>query len=642
MLKIKKALSFLKIQKWPAKNQWLQFFKVLAKKEKIAFAVFFILFLSSLISLSANFYFKNTKLLPAEGGIFSEGIIGQPRFINPVYAVSDVDRDLIQLIYSGLMKYNKDLKIIPDLAKDFPQIEEEGRIYKFYLKENLFWEDKKPLTADDIIFTIKTIQNPDFKSPFRANWIGVEVEKIGDLTIKFSLKKPYNGFLENCTLKILPKHIWENVAPENFPFEEMNLKATGSGPYRIKEIKQGQSNQIKFIALAKNPLYGGKKANVSEIKFLFFKNEKETATVAAQGEIKGLSLSSFLNLGKHWETYSFALPRYFAVFFNQSKSKILAEKEVRLALNYGTDKNALSGSAIDSPLLPDFYGLNAPSKIYQFDVEKAKKILEDAGFKDENGDGVREKTIKKTLAFEFKSDLKNGSQGKEVEELQKCLSVEITGYFGPKTKEAVTKFQEKYLIQGNGLVNKTTRQKLNEVCLENPQETLVLKISLLTIDQPQMAKLAQDLANQWKALGFEVQVQSLALLQLEQDFIKPRNYEALLFGEVLGAIADPLPFWHSTQKKDPGLNLALYENKKADDLLEENRKIQDQKEQMEKLSSLQDIIIDDAPAIFLYSPGYLYFASKEIKGISPGKITDPSKRFIGIENWYIKTKRVWK
>ena len=655
---MRKKRKFLFIKNWPVKFQWKQFFKVITKKEKIAFFAFFLLALGSFTFLLLNFYFKNTEIAPARGGTYTEGVIGQPRFINPVYANSDVDRDLVQLIFSGLMKYDENLQIVPDLAKGCPEIEEDGKIYKFYLKENIFWQDKTPFTSDDIIFTIKTIQNPDFKSPLQANWVGVEVEKINDLGVKFTLRKPYSAFLENCTLKILPKHIWENVSPENFAFEPSNLKPIGSGPYKLKKIKQN-SNWTKSLTLATNSLYSGEKPYISEIKFVFFDNEEELIETAKQGKIKGLSLNSPVNIGGNWQTYLLSLPRYFAVFFNQEKSKVLAEKEVRLALNYGVNKKEIDQKIVQSPILPEIYGIDAPSEIYEFDIEKAKNILEKAGFKDEDQDGLREKIIIKKPVFEFKSRLTKGSEGKEVTELQKCLAKfpdiyhegEITNYFGEKTKQAVIRFQEKYYedvlkpwdyTKGTGTVGDSTRAKLNEICFQEPEEVLSLKFSLATVEQPQMIKVAEILKEQWKILGAEVEIQTFPIFQLEQDFIKPRNYESLLFGEVLGAIPDPFPFWHSSQKKDPGLNLALYENSKADKLLEENRKSPIPETRAEKLSLFQDILIEDAPVVFLYSPDYIYLVSKEIKGIAVEKIINPSKRFSGIEKWYIKTKRIWK
>jgi len=645
-------------KKWPTKSQRRQFFKTLTKKEKTAFFVFFLLAFFSLSFLSLNFYFKNTEKVPAGGGTFIEGVIGQPRFINPVYANSDIDRDLVQLIFSGLMKYDENLNIVPDLAERY-EIEEEGRVYKFYLKENLLWQDKTPLTVDDIIFTIKTIQNPDFKSPLQANWVGVKIEKINELEIKFTLKKPYAAFIENCTLNILPKHIWQNVSSESFAFEAFNLKPIGSGPYKLKKIKQNSSNQTEYLILVQSSVYYGKKPYISKIEFLFFANEEKLIKAAKKGDIKGLSLTSSIDLGKKWQNYSLLLPRYFAVFFNQETSEVLKEKKVRLALNYGINKQAINQKIVNSPILPNIYGFNEPSIQYEFDIEKAKSILEEAGFKDEDGNGLREKTITKEPAFKFTSRLTKGSRGKEVTELQKCLAKfpeiypegETTGYFGEKTKQAVIRFQEKYYedilqpygyTKGTGNVGKSTRAKLNEICFEEPDEILALKFSLVTVNQPQMVEIAELLKEQWKAIGAEVKIETYSLFQLEQDFIKPRNYESLLFGEVLGAIPDPFPFWHSSQKKDPGLNLALYENSEADKLLEENRKESDPEIRTEKLVLFQDVLIEDVPAIFLYSPNYIYMVSKKVNGVEVKKITDPSKRFVGIENWYIKTKRAWK
>jgi len=628
--------------KWPSWPKWKCFFKVLTKREKIAFCFFSFLVLLSCTLLLTSFYLKNTKVAPKNGGIYIEGVIGQPRFINPIYANSDVDRDLVQLIFSGLMKYGKNFQIETDLANNYT-IEEEGKSYTFYLKKNLLWQDKVPITADDVIFTIKTIQNPDFKSPYRANWIGVEIEKIDDLTVKFKLKKAYNAFLENCTIKILPKHIWENVLPESFPFQTQNLEAIGSGPYKIKKIERKKDNQINSLTLIKNPYYFGKPAYISEIEFIFVNDEEELIKQAKQNKINGLGLNSMVELNEEWEDYSFLLPRYFAVFFNQEKSKALSFKEVRLALNYQTNKNDFSPNIVHSPILPEIYGFKPPTKIYDFNPQKAEEILDKADFKDENKDGVREKIIEKKPPFEFQSRLLEGSKGKEVTELQKCLKVETTGFFGSKTKEALIEFQKNNSLSSKtGIVDKETRQKLNEICFGERKEILTLSFSLITVDQPQMIKIAETLKNQWKQLGVEIKIEKYPLIQLEQDFIKPRNYDMLLFGEVLGAIPDPFPFWHSTQKRDPGLNLALYDNKKADDLLEENRSSLSFEDTNEKLSLFQDVLIEDVPVLFLYNPSYFYFVSKEIKGIEKvNKISDPSKRFINIENWYIKTKRVW-
>ena len=662
---------------FPTKNQRRQFFKVLTKKEKVSFLTLLFLFFSSFLFILINFYFKNTEIRPRQGGTYIEGVVGSPRFINPIYAeTSDVDRDLVQLIFSGLMKYDGEGKIIPDLAKEY-KILEDGKVYEFYLKENLFWSDGQKLTASDIVFTIETIQNPDFKSPLRVNWLGVELEKISEKALRFKLKNPSAVFLENCTVKIIPEKLWKGVSPQNFPLTGQNLKPIGSGPFQLKSLNLNKTGEIISLDLVRNSKYSGVFPNLSQITFRFYKSEGALIEGYQKGEIQGLSLTSLKNLEwqkKDFNLYLLSLPRYFAVFFNQNPpaggSNVLSEKGVRQALNYGINKEEIlkeilddRGKVVESPILPEIYGFKTPTKIYEFNPEMAKEILKNAGFvAAENGKLV--KIIKKEPAFQFKSNLKLGAQGQEVKELQKCLAKdpevypegEITGLFGKLTAAAVIRFQEKYkkeildpqgLEKGTGDVLRATRTKLNEICFENPEEKIFLKFSLTTVDQPMLIEMASFLKSQWESLGAEVELRTFDTstseleLKFEREVIKPRDYEMLLFGEVLGAIPDPFPFWHSSQKKDPGLNLAGFENKECDKLLEEARKSLDEAERKEKLENFQELLIEDAPVIFLYNPDYLYLVSKEIKGINAKIITSPSKRFVGIEDWYIRTKRAW-
>ena len=654
-------------RKLPSLSQWKQIFKVLNKREKKWFLCFFVLFLFSALFLFTNFYFEHTEIAPKKGGSHIEGVVGQPRFINPIYATSnDVDRDLTELLFSGLMKYSNEGEIAPDLAENY-KTEDEDRTYIFYLKENIFWSDGEKVTVDDISFTIKIIQNPDYKSDLRTNWLGVEVEKISDKAIKFKLEKPYSGFLERLTLKILPSHIWQDISPENFTKTYYNLQPISCGPYKLEKISQDKKTGIvESLVLETDSRYFNKKPYISKVIFYFFETEEEIFKVAQTGKIKGFSLSSLKEnqiFKNNFSEHKFVLPRYFAIFFNPAQSEILAEKDIRQALNYGTNKKEIieklllgKGETVDSPILPQIFDYQLPTEVYEHDLEKAKEILEEQGFK-ETESGIREKIVEKELAFTFKSRLTTGLKSKEVEELQKCLSQdpeiypegEITGYFGQKTKEAVIKFQEKYkedilepwgYEKGTGTVGKTTREKLNEICFGEPQETIALKFSLITVEDAFLKKVANLIKEQWQKIGVEVEIESYPVSQLQYDFIKPRNYDSLLFGEVLGIVPDPYPFWHSLQKIDPGLNLALYENKKTDKLLEEARQTQDIEIRKEKLEEFQNILIDDTPCLFLYSPNYIYFVSDEIKGINEGIIADPSKRFNEIENWYSQTHRV--
>jgi len=154
---------------------------------------------------------------PARGGQLKEGIIGSPRFINPILAMSDADRDMTSLIYSGLMKSNSKGDLVPDLAESY-SISKDGLVYKFKLKDNVYFHNGEKVTTDDVEFTINETQDSALKSPKRANWDGVTVKKLNDREIEFVLKQPYSPFLENTTLGILPKKIWANFDSDQFSF----------------------------------------------------------------------------------------------------------------------------------------------------------------------------------------------------------------------------------------------------------------------------------------------------------------------------------------------------------------------------------------------------------------------------------------
>ena len=376
-------------EKWPSRSQWKQILKILDRKERRIFFVLSFLLLSSLLFLCFDFYFKNTTVKPARYGSYTEGIVGSPRLINPIYsAASDVDRDLTELIYSGLMKYDVNGKLVLDLAKEY-KTEEDGRIYDFTLKEKIYWSDGKPITADDIVFTIKTIQNPSYKSPIRASWLGVKVEKTSDLAVRFELKNPSAVFLESCTLKIMPRHIWENISSQNFSLSSYNLKPIGSGPYKIRKVSQDDENNVKSIEMIPNFRYAGNQPNLNRIKFVFFKEEKDLLKAAKSKDIDGFSTASIKDyksfLRKGFALNKLSLPRYFAVFFNpdfqNDGEKILSDPKVRQALIYATNKQEIvekvllsNGQTVNSPILPGIYGFSEPKTLQEFNQEKAKQL----------------------------------------------------------------------------------------------------------------------------------------------------------------------------------------------------------------------------------------------------------------------------
>lgn len=648
---------FQKPTKFPSKKQWKRFFSVLNKKEKTLFFILVFLLAFSGIFLTLNFYFKNTKISPAIGGSYTEGIIGQPRIINPLYLSNqDADRDVVEVIFSGLMKYDENGQIIKDLIQDY-SIKEQGKVYDITLREDLLWHDEEPITSDDVIFTINLIQNPEYQSPLRVKWAGILIEKITSRTVSFKLPKKYAGFSETLTVKILPKHVFENVSPRNLPMSLVSEEyLVGSGPFMIKKIDHEQNGSIKKIILERNKNYYGQKPFLKELSFAFFNDEKDLKKALLLNDVDGFAindLSQYKNELKSMKVYGLAVPRYFAVFFNAKNEGVFKDKNLKEALNYATNKEEIvknvffeKAQSVSSPILPTFFDFNQPKTDYQFDLVKAQQIVQ--------------KSLNSTpQTGQFTQNLKVGSNGKEVEMLQACLAKfsdvypdgEINGNFGAKTKAAVIKFQEKYaaeilapsnLTKGTGDVKTATREKLNAICFEKEVIKSKVPITLTTSNNFPLPEIAKELKQQWDMAGFETTIETVSLADLQNTVLPKNSFNILLFGEALGAIPDPFPFWHSSQKDYPGLNIANYTSKPADVLLEKAREAETPEIRQTSLEQFQNILTQDMPAIFLVRPDYIYTLSEKIKGFTVTKITEPAKRFSNVENWYLKTKREWK
>lgn len=578
MDKFKKYLNMIKI---PSRRRIFYAWQIFTKKEKIiVIGLLLAIATSGLIWIFSN-YFKSTVAGPGYGGEYSEAMLGEPQYINPILAqTNDVDRDLSVLLFSGLMKYNSSGEIIPDLAERY-EISEDGKTYTFYLRENLKWHDGVEIKADDIVFTITVIQGAEYHSPIRVNWQGVKVEQVDDYTVKFILNNVYAPFLENTTVGIIPRHIWQDISFQNFPLAEFNLKPIGSGPYKFKKLQKDKLGKIISVELSSFEDYYFGEPYISRLKFVFY-NAPEMMIQAynnnlAQG-LNFLSSRDRARIKNNANIYSLKLPRYFAVFFNQNQSEPLSDKTVRLALNYAADKKKiideiLGGDAevVDSPILPGLLGYDSGVKIYDFSPEYAANILEEAGWKDIDGDGFREKESKKSGV-----------------------------------------------------------------------DPVALEVTLATTNWPELLDVAESLQKDWEQIGVKINIDARNIGEIQYDYIKPRKYQSLLFGQVLSYLPDPFSFWHSSQKKDPGLNLALYDNRKVDQLLEEARQTLKEEERVEKYREFQKILIEDVPALFLYSPYYLYVVSEKVKGIDVENVVVPSQRFSEVYKWYVKTNRVKK
>lgn len=512
--------------------------------------------------------------MPDFGGQYIEGVVAQPRYINPILSqTSDADADLVELLYAGLFHYDGAGNIEKQIASDY-QVSEDKRVYTVFLRPGVRFHDGEEVSADDVVFTVRSIQDPAYKSPLRSNWQGVEVAATDPYTVVFSLKKPYFGFLENLVVGILPKHIWENIAPENFTLADYNLsQPIGSGPYLYEDMDKDSQGNILSLHLRSNKEYFAGAPFIDRVTLRFYPDEEELLAAYDRQEVLGMHSVSHDRIDevlskKNARLYEFPLPRLFAVFFNTNKSIALAYDEVREALTLATDREKIMndvlrgyGETASGPL-PSFVQGYRDSGV-GYDLEKANQLLDEKGWK-RGEDGIRSKG-------------------------------------------------------GTPLV-----------------------FELVVPDWPELMRTADLIHEQWLMLGARAEVKVLSQADLQQNIVRPREYEALLFGQGSMLDPDPYSFWHSSQKNDPGLNLAFYENKEVDGLLTDAREMLDVEKRREAYQKFQEIVSREHPAIFLYSPSYLYVVSDIVQGVSVHPINVASGRLSDIASWYIKTQRVRK
>jgi peptide/nickel transport system substrate-binding protein len=529
--------------------------------------------------------------IPGNGGELREGEIGLPRTINPVIAVSDTDRDISALVYAGLVKYDNG-NIVPDIARSWT-ISTDGLTYDFILKTGVTFHDGTALAAADIVFTIQKIQDPALKSPRQADWTNVTMKEISPSEIQFILKQPYIGFLANATVGIIPKHIWGSVSDDQFIFSQYNTSPIGAGPYKIASIGRDSSGIPTSYNLVPWKGYDAS-AYIGKISFSFFSNGQDALGALNSGTIDSLpsidpaeaaKLAS--NSAESYRILSAPLPRIFGVFFNQNQAPVLADINVRMALNMATDRTAIIksvlygyGKPIHGPLpanLSANMGIGTAIPVDGVadtaDIAGAKALLEKSGWKKNSG-GIYEKNRQLP---------------------------------GNKTKTVST----------------------------------TLSFDIYTSNSPDLVAVAKMLQAEWNMIGAKVGVQVFEQTDLYQNVIRTRKYDALLFGEQIGKDRDLYAFWHSSQRNAPGLNVALYVNSKVDALLALIRSTTSSTTLALNYATLDRLVQNDIPAVFLYSPDFIYAVPKNLRGMTLGSMVVPSDRWSSVDDWYVETEKVW-
>lgn len=344
-------------------------------------------------------------LTPVPGGIYTEGVIGTLTNANPLFASSMVDTTVSKLLFASLLNRDEHNNLTGDLAEKW-SLDKTNTIYTVVLKPNLVWQDGSKLTADDVVFTYQSAQNPDVKSPLFASWREVSIAKVDERTVTFTLKAPFAPFINSLLTGIIPMHLLQKVDPSQLRSVSFNTnKPVGAGPFMWQTLEITGNNtdaREQHIGLIANPKYNGGRPKLDQFVIKAFLTKDRMLTAfnerridAAVGldklpdELKNSSVSA----------YETPLTAINMAFFLNDPPGPLSDKKVRTALVEAADTPAAIKSLgfpvikSDEPVLKDSFAYDPAYKQAGKNIDQANHLLDDAGWPKSNS-GIRQKADK--------------------------------------------------------------------------------------------------------------------------------------------------------------------------------------------------------------------------------------------------------
>lgn len=551
-------------------------------KTKILFSFFLtpreIIFLVTLVFISFFFLFtflyQASNLLMVDrimykGGV-TEGVIGSPKNTNPYKADSQVDKDLNRLLYSSLIKNLDGDKFELGLAKSL-DVTSDRKVYKLALRDNIYFSNGTPITLDDVIFSLGQV-------PLERNF---NVEKSGENSLTFTLRKEDPAFLLNLTYPIISKNeVFEN----NF---SMNLVT--SSFFRIKSISKDVDGNVTSIVLKRYNNGEEKLPYLKTYTIKYFKTDVEAYNAFQRKEIdllsgiNGTTLSKIVD-DKKIKLEVAQLPNNFAVFLNQNGNVDLRDSTLRKALSDIVDRESLVNQVLG--------GFGTPQKNIlgeKGSTTQATQIINNltrSGFSFENG----------VLYTSTKKTTQNKSDDKSDENSDK----------------------------------KTLNNGATPV-----------KITITTIQNSELIETANFLKNSWKKIGVDTEVRVIDRKDLN-SVVKDRDFEALLFGYSIREPKDYYSFFSSKERTYPKLNISNYTSKQTDKILDVLIDEAEPNRILDLTNQLSVEVENDNPVLILYKPQFVFahFLTHQIE--LPNRMKDEQDRYREVENWYTNTEKVFK
>ncbi|NPV40887.1 MAG: peptide ABC transporter substrate-binding protein [Anaerolineae bacterium] len=530
-----------------------------------------------LLLLSEQTGFRLVSPVPTSGGVYNEALIGSLQRLNPVLDYYNAaDRDVDRLIFSSLIRF--DDKGLPkaDLAKTWG-ISYDGLTYNFELRENAKWHDGTPVKAEDVLFTIDLMRDPDSVLPedIKKIWTDVEVVVLSDTLLQFKLQEAFTPFIDYLDFGILPKHILGGMTYMEMINSQFNLNPVGSGPYQFDSLIV-ENNQIKGVILSSNPDYYLEPAFINDFVFRYYADASSAYAAYQEGIVQGISkvsleiLPQVLN-NSDLALYSAIEPRFSIILFNLDNSDVsfLQDANIRKALLLALDRRGMidrilggQGAIADVPVLPNnwayYHGITRTDQ----DVSAAEKMLKEAG----------------------------------------------------------------YVVGENSDIRSKDGMKLS--------------FKMIYPDDETHTAIAQAIQADWLKVGVNVEIVPLSYDTLILDHLQPLTYEAALIDidYTNSPDPDPYPFWDQAEQSG-GQNYSQWENRTISQYLEEARVLLDTSERAKLYRNFQVVFADELPALPLFYPVYNYAVDKSIQGIRLGSWYDTPDRFNNVTQWYILAQK---
>ena len=438
------------------------------------------------------------------------GDIGDASNLIPLLASDSPSHNIAGLVYNGLVKYDKDMKIIGDLAESW-DISAGGLVITFHLRRGVKWHDGQPFTAADVLFTYQVTVDPKTPTAYAGDFMKVKKAEVLDAyTFRVTYDKPFAPALISWGNAVLPRHL---LFGKDITKSPLSRHPIGTGPYKLKEWIAGQ----KIVLISNTDYFEGRPYIDGYITRII----PDTATMFLELRAQGISLMDLTplqytrqtenNLFKeNFNKYSYLGFKYVYLGYNL-KNPLFTDKRVRQAISYAINKEEIIsgvlrglGKPATGPYKPGTWAYNGNVKLYNYNPQKARQLLGEAGWRDTKGNGILEKDGKPFI-FEIVTNQGNDTRQKCAEIIQRQLKeVGITVKirileWAAFVNDFITKRRFDAVILGWSISldpdaydvwhsSKTAPEELNFMSYNNPEADEMLEKGRSTFNQSQRKK----------------------------------------------------------------------------------------------------------------------------------------------------------